>query len=379
MKVVHIGIVLLTMTMMSEKTSTFIFIALLFVHYCIRIAHSLSLNHQYLPSNHVVDPLLHGNSISRRDVLRTTATVSTSTAAVSLLTSIPSPCYSAEDDTSTTTTAVGLARRLSLRDPSQLKNSVFNIPPKAQVYPDFLRGEWDVTMKYRGFLFPSTSIPKDKLVSNVSIPGFQKLSIAQIADVGREQPTTYQMSIDPTTGFEDRSVSISTSINAHLGYDAVRNILYNRNDNPNRISIDFIPNRTRNANRIELFCNARESELVVLTPPLPPITTSSSSSSSQTNKPTKIFACSEHIRQVTFGLSQEFGVARQVVGNYAHFWTWKEEVSNNDDDHDQSKSTVVTGNLLTAAYLDAQDALFFDEPSKPVVVYSHDLVAKKRP
>ena len=342
----------------------------LFVIHCIGIAnYSLSLHHPTI--------------VSRRDVFRRTAattTATTSSAAIlSILTSQPSPCYSTEVDdistTTTTTTTKGLAKRLSLRDPSQLKNSVFNIPPKAQVYPDFLRGQWDVTMKYRGFLFPSTSIPKEKLVSDVSIPGFQKLSIAQVADVGRES-TTYQMSIDPNTGFEDRSLSLTTSINAHLGYDAVREIIYNRKDNPNRISIDFIPNRTRNANRIELFCNARESELVVLPRSTTTSSTYSPTATSATTTTKSIFVCSEHIRQVTFGLSQEFGVARQVVGNYAHYWTWKEEYNDNDDD--QSKSTVVTGNLLTAAYLDAQDALFFDEPSKPVVVYSHNLVAKRR-
>jgi hypothetical protein len=340
----------------------------LFVVHCSGITNALSLHH--VPTN--VDLHEEVISIARRDVLRRSAATAT---AISLA-SHPSPCYSASADDSTIATTTGLARRLSLRDPSQLKNSVFNIPPKAQVYPDFLRGQWDVTMKYRGFLFPSTSIPKEKLVSDVSIPGFQKLSIAQVADVGREL-TTYQMSIDPVTGFEDRSISLTTSINAHLGYDAVREILYNRKDNPNRISIDFIPNRTRNANRIELFCNARESELVVV--PRAPTSSSASSSSSQTDTAT-IFVCSEHIRQVTFGLSQEFGVARQVVGNYSHFWTWKEDKNNqvNNDDDPPSKSTIITGNLLTAAYLDAQDALFFEEPSKPVVVYSHDLVARKR-
>eukprot|EP00578_Thalassiosira_sp_NH16_P028239 CAMPEP_0181095664 /NCGR_PEP_ID=MMETSP1071-20121207/10631_1 /TAXON_ID=35127 /ORGANISM="Thalassiosira sp., Strain NH16" /LENGTH=312 /DNA_ID=CAMNT_0023178043 /DNA_START=1 /DNA_END=939 /DNA_ORIENTATION=- len=250
--------------------------------------------------------------------------------------------------------SAGLANKLSKRDPAQLKNSVFNIPPGAQVYPEFLRGSWDVTMKYRGFLFPSTTIAKDKIVADVGIPGFQKLSIAQVGDVGREV-TTYQMSVDPATGLEDRKVSLASSINSHLGYDAVREVLYDARENANRLSVDFVPQRTRNANRIELFCNARESELVP----------AESSASGRT-----VFVCSEYVRQVTFGLSQEFGVARQAVGNYAHFWTWRA-------DEGGDKSTV-TGNLLTAAYLDAQDPMFFDEPSKPVVVYSHDLVAKKR-
>lgn len=246
--------------------------------------------------------------------------------------------------------AEGLARKLSLKDPSALRNSVFNVPPGATVYPDFLRGEWEVTMNYRGFLFPSTTIPKENLVANVSVPGFQKLSIAAIADVGKES-TRYRMSVDRTTGLEDRKTSLSSSIDEHCGREVVREVIYDAKDNPNRISIDFIPQMTRNANRIELFCNARDSELVP----------SDSSASGQT-----VFVCSEYIRQVTFGLSKEFGVARQVLGNYGHFWTWR---GGNDG--------VVTGNLLTAAYLDPQDPMFFEEPSKPVVVYSHDLVAKR--
>jgi len=160
------------------------------------------------------------------------------------------------------------------------------------------------------------------------------------------------MNIDPSTNLQDRKASLSSSINAHVGYEAVREVIYDAKENANRLSIDFIPNRTRNANRIELFCNARESELVP----------AESSASGQT-----VFVCSEYIRQVTFGLSQEFGVARQVVGNYAHFWTWR----------GGSDQSTVTGNLLTAVYLDPQDPMFFEEPSKPVVIYSHDLVAKR--
>jgi hypothetical protein len=208
-------------------------------------------------------------------------------------------------------------------------------------------------MKFRGFIFPSTSIPKEKLIKNVDIPGFQKLSIAMVGDVGREE-AKYTLHIDDNSRLEDRRLTLQTSINGHLGYDAIREVIYDAKENANRISIDFIPQRTRNANRIELFCNARESELVSIP-------------SESGGAPRNIFVCSEYIRQVTFGLSQEFGVARQVVGNYAHFWTWRE--TDNKD--------IVTGNLLTASYLDAQDPMFFEEPSKPVVVYSHDLVGSR--
>eukprot|EP00527_Entomoneis_sp_CCMP2396_P004888 CAMPEP_0198140316 /NCGR_PEP_ID=MMETSP1443-20131203/3494_1 /TAXON_ID=186043 /ORGANISM="Entomoneis sp., Strain CCMP2396" /LENGTH=40 /DNA_ID= /DNA_START= /DNA_END= /DNA_ORIENTATION= len=38
---------------------------------------------------------------------------------------------------------------------------------------------------------------------------------------------------------------------------------------------------------------------------------------------------------------------------------------------------IMTGNLLVAAYLDPQDALYFQEPTDPVVVYSHQLTAQR--
>lgn len=66
--------------------------------------------------------------------------------------------------------APSLASKLSERDPSLLKNSVFNIPPPVQTYPPFLTGDWDITMKYRGFIFPSSNIPKEKLIKNFDIP-----------------------------------------------------------------------------------------------------------------------------------------------------------------------------------------------------------------
>lgn len=275
--------------------------------------------------------------ISRRDAMTTAAT-----SIVSSATTFSQPAHAAVNGS-------GLAAKLSARDPAALKNSVFNIPPAAQVYPQFMRGEWEVKATFAGFLFPSKSLSKSKVTADVSIPGFQKCSIAALADVGRDL-TQYRMRIDDR-GLEDRPFTLAQQIDSHLGYKAVKEVFYDGASNPNRLSISFEPYKTRNAERIELFCNARESELV----PNP------------TRDSLKIFVCSEYIRQVTFSLSQEFGVARQVVGNYAHFWTWREQES---DDR-------LTGNVLTAAYLDPQDPLFFDEPSKPVVVYSHELAAEK--
>jgi hypothetical protein len=63
---------------------------------------------------------------------------------------------------------------------------------------------------------------------------------------------------------------------------------------------------------------------------------------------------------VTFGAGSTVGVPRQVGTNYAHFWTWK-----------QQGTDRIVGNLLTAGFLDPQDSLYFEEPTLPVVIYSH--------
>jgi len=308
------------------------------------------------------------SSIDRRTALsRAITAVGTTSTTATIATSILSPnianAASAGETSTTNYTPGGLASKLSKRDPSALKNSVFNIPPSAQVYPSFLRGTWDLQMNFRGYIFPSDKIPKQKITSNVQIPGFQKLSVVQISDIGKDN-IQYQMTIDPTTGYDHREMTIPSMVNSHLDKKVVDQVIYDVKSNPNRLSIDFLKGQTRNAERIELFCNARESELVQR--PFDTSTTTSSESSSSITQ--NVFVCSEYIRQVTFSYSQEFGVARQVVGNYAHFWTWRENPLDGNS---------ITGNVLTAAYLDPQDPMFFDEPSKPVAVYSHDLVAKR--
>jgi hypothetical protein len=246
----------------------------------------------------------------------------------------------------TPSNAAGLAAKLAKRDPTVLANSVFNVPPSAQVYPEFLRGTWDMSCRFGGFLFPSQKISREKVTSNSQIPGFQKCSIAAFSDVGKD--VHYDMRIDPSSGLEDRAFTLTNQINANLGYKAVSEILYNVKSNPNRLSVDFIEFKTVNAERIELFCNARESEML---------------------EENGVFVCSEYVRQVTFGTGSQVGIPRQAVGNYAHFWTWK---MNADD------PSLISGVLLTAAYLDPQDPLFFDEPSKPVAVYSHVLSGTRK-
>jgi len=211
-----------------------------------------------------------------------------------------------------------LASRLVQRDPNQLKNKVFSIPPGPQVFPEWMRGSWQFQSKFGGYLFPSRKISRERLTQDFVIPGFQKCSIAQTADVGKDN-VQYSMKIDPTTGWEDRTWNLKQAINAYLGYPAVNQVLYDARKNPNRISIDFNDYRTTNAERIELFCNARESE-------------------EYKGEEGSIFVHSEYARQVTFGTGSTYGVPRQVGTNYGLFWTW------NQVSFDELK-----GNLLVAA------------------------------
>lgn len=291
------------------------------------------------------------SSMSRRDFSRS----------AEILTTLVAPSLLFPVETSAATGS--LAERLSKRDPAALTNSVFNLPPPAQIYPPFMRGSWDVTLKYGGYLFPSQKISRDKLTADFQIPGFQKCSIAALSDVGKDV-VRYTLSIDEESGMEDRITTLTSSINDHLGYSAVQEVLYNPRVNPNRLSIIFEKYRTTNAERIELFCNGRESELI-----------------RRDDIQSNIFVCSEYVRQVTFGTGSDVGIPRQVGTNYAHFWTWKQPMDTGDvsaGTSTTSTASTLTGNLLTAAYLDPQDSLFFEEPSKPVAVYSHVITAKRQ-
>jgi hypothetical protein len=243
--------------------------------------------------------------------------------------------------------AASLAERLRARDALQLKKQIFNVPPQEAVYPAWLDGTWRVQSTFRGFEFPSAGLPKESVMAEPTIPGFQKCSIALTSDVGKDvQYLTRFIPRKPGVPdvgvVEDRAFSLASSINGHLGYRAVERVIYEPGSNPNRLSIVFRSALTRNAERIELFCNAREAEQVR----------------------DDVFICSEYLRQVTFSASTTPGVARQVSGEYAHFFTYR-----------QLDSEHVKCNILTAVYLEPmqQDALFMRAPTNPVVVYSHDL------
>ena len=206
-----------------------------FVTYChLIVSTALSLNNNHHQPIRSID----NDVVTRQQLLQQSSSLfSATTAAAILAASTSRPANAAASTTTTSTAGGGLARRLSSRDPGQLTNRIFNIPPKTpQIYPPFARGVWDVAMTFSGYTFPSTTIPTNQLISNSDVPGFQKLSIAMLGDVGKAT-SSYILDIDTSTGYENRILSYTSSITSHLGYDAVREIKYNPKDNsPNRLS-----------------------------------------------------------------------------------------------------------------------------------------------
>lgn len=219
-----------------------------------------------------------------------------------------------------------LSQVLAARDASLLQKPVLNIPPRAFSFPPWLSGDWDVTSAFSGYEFTASKISKQRLTTNIDIPGFQKLSIAEVADVGKEKVVYKRKYREERGGVirEDRAFNYMASIGAHLGDPGiVTRVNYDVDKNPNRATIE-LKRGSRNGERLELFTNSRRSEIV----------------------DENLFVCSESLRQVTLGgptFSQP-GIARIVIGEYQHFWTFRHNV-----DVDS-----IAANLLTAAYIEPQ-------------------------
>jgi len=238
-----------------------------------------------------------------------------------------------------------LSSVLEQRDALLLKKPILNVPPASFEFPDWLLGEWKVDMKFQGYDLCASRIEKERLIKNTDIPGFQKLSIAEVADVGKENVSfDRRYFLDSKNKVrEDRSFNWEQSIGAHLVQpEIVKKIAYNPTANPNRATIELLPG-SRNGERLELFTNARRSEM----------------------KTPDLFLAMESIRQVTFGppTFSNPGVPRIVIGEYSHWWTFR-----------RLDSKSLRANLLTAAYIEPQDPMFSDAFDEPVVVYSHNLL-----
>ena len=243
--------------------------------------------------------------------------------------------------------AESLRGLLEQRSAENLKKPILNVPPGPMEYPEWLLGDWTVSKRFAGYEITATKIPKTELVKNIDIPGFQKLTIADIADVGSN--ATFQRRYVRKDGKirEDRALNLKASIDGHYQREVVDDVKFD-DRNPNRATIRLSGPASRNADRIELFTNARRSDEDV---------------------DENLFLTAESIRQVTYGppTINAPGVPRIVIGEYQHFYTYH-----------QITPDYVQTNLLTAVYIEPQDAMFPSAFDEAVIVYSEDLDMRRR-
>lgn len=166
--------------------------------------------------------------------------------------------------------------------------------------PPRLLGTWRATLSFDGYELPAKDLlSREEIFAEPTVPGLQKCSVALIPDVGKEGVQFQMRWVREKGGAvrEDRATNLRSAIAGGLGYDAIERVEYKADPmlpnpfgvNPNRLSLIFVPGRTLNAERIEIFANAREWEA-----PSP-----------------DMFLESEYVRQVTFSSSRT-GVPRQV-------------------------------------------------------------------
>lgn len=246
----------------------------------------------------------------------------------------------------------GLGERLARRDPALLTKPMFSSPPAQTRFPLWLEGTWDVAQTFDGFVFPSKRITRERIMREPTVPGLQKLSVLEIPDMGKS-PCNFQARFERAAGdgfcTEAKAFNLASAVDRSLEARLVQRVEYAPRQNPNRASIIFYPGRTRNAERVELFYNAREHEALS----------------------DSAFVASEHVRQVTFSGSPNEGVVRQVSGSYGQYRTYRRGAA-----ADAASPERVRLNVLTAAYLEPteQEALYFEAVDQPVIIYSHEAV-----
>ncbi len=136
----------------------------------------------------------------------------------------------------------------------------------------------------------------------------------------------------------------------------------------------FVPGATVNAERVELFVNARESA----------------------TRPDGVFFALEALRQVTLGYTREFNVPRVAVTDYTHVWTFRLLDSAQGGSGDGS-AAAVRATLSTAGYVQPNEALRYTADAagggppqpqlggllaaatEPVVLYSHTVDMRRVP
>jgi len=259
---------------------------------------------------------------------------------------------------------LSLKARLDAQDTRLLTKPQGMAAPAEAVYPSWLDGEWRASVSFAGYELPAKDlIPRNELFAEAKVPGFQKLSVALLPDIGKSLgesgPANFPMRwFKDANGLvrEDREANFRSAVKGGLGYDAIERVDYkvdpnnpfglgSNTGNPNRLKLVFAPGLTPNAERIELFINARETE--------------------QPEGRDDLFYMSESMRQVTFSAGQ----SRQINYEYAHFFSFR-----------RLSDTRVQGVIITAAYADPlQLERFFVKVggNRPLIVFSHGLTLTK--
>ena len=269
--------------------------------------------------------------------------------------------------------------------------------PGPMKYPLFLLGEWEQEVSFSGYEFPSDEyIDRDTLQRAATCPGFQKLSVAYLPDVGKTPAPKYRSrfvherpgeNIDDARGdvVEDRAFNLRNIFNAYLEDEtAVESVDYDFSKNPNRATVTLRRGAANNAERVELFTNARESE------------TSGKDGS---------FLCAETVRQVSLGYSVDYNTARVVNYDYEHVWRYQPmkddkitplDITKGDSMEDIRRCNFVRAQLYTIGYLQPDDAMratarvnqagmapipsLFDAGTAayaPAVIYAHDVFMER--
>ena len=250
-----------------------------------------------------------------------------------------------------------LSERVAAR---RLNKTIFNIRPSVQTYPAFLEGVWNCELSFSGYAFPS-KISKEALVADSSVPGFLRLSIAALPDVGKggKFQLRFLRSADGTV-VADVAANAASVVDGVLGKQAVESVEV---PDVNRLTIRLLPGVERNAERLECYVNARESE----------------------ERADGTFFALEQVRQVSLGYSTQFNAPRVAVTDWETVWTYT-----------QAGPDAVEASIVTAGYIQPNEALKYTssgavngrlEPPKldglvlaatePVVLYSHKVTMRR--
>jgi len=245
-----------------------------------------------------------------------------------------------------------------------LDKALFASTPAQQTFPDFLEGEWKCETRFSGYSFPSATVSKERLVRDTSVPGFLKLSIASLADVGAgaEHTLRFLRRADGAV-VADTAANLASAVDGFLRAPAVQAV--DVSEGTNRVTVTLKPRATNNAERLELYVNARESGL----------------------RPSDgAFLALEQTRQVALGYSTQYGAPRVAVTDYAQAWTFA-----------QAADGSVSASVLTAGFVQPNEALAYTSAgapggslqpprlegllgasTQPVVLYSHAVAMTRR-